>query len=70
MKILGKESAESLMEIGFDGYALGGLSVGESKEEMHRITSAIAPLLPERQAALFNGSGVARRHYLRRRRRR
>ena len=54
---LRKESAESLMEIGFDGYALGGLSVGESKEEMHRITSAIAPLLPEDKPRYLMGVG-------------
>lgn len=37
---------ERLMEIGFDGYALGSLSVGESKEEMYQVLEAMAPLMP------------------------
>jgi len=55
------ESLQGLMNIGFDGYAIGGLSVGEPKEDMLRILKHTAPQLP-RQAALFNGRGHAGRH--------
>jgi len=40
------ESLEQTVEIGFKGYALGGLSVGEPKEDMLRILSEIACLMP------------------------
>jgi queuine tRNA-ribosyltransferase len=40
------ESLEGLIGIGFDGYAIGGLSVGEPKEEMSRILAHIAPRMP------------------------
>ncbi len=41
------ESVAGLIEIGFDGYAIGGLSVGEPKEDMMRILTHTTPLLPE-----------------------
>jgi len=44
---LRKEAVQKLLEIGFDGYALGGLSVGESLEEMYDISEYTASLLPE-----------------------
>lgn len=40
-------SAADLRSIGFDGYALGGLSVGEEKEVMYGVMEACEPLLPE-----------------------
>ena len=40
------ESLARSREIGFDGYAIGGLSVGEPKEEMQRIEAHVAPRLP------------------------
>src|SRR5471030_1348099 len=40
------ESLAGLAAVGFDGYAIGGLSVGEPKEDMQRILSHIAPRLP------------------------
>ena len=40
---LREESLQQLLEIGFDGYAIGGLSVGESNEDMYRVTRHIAP---------------------------
>jgi len=43
---LRKKSVEELTDIGFDGYAVGGLSVGEPKEDMHRMIRFTAPLLP------------------------
>ena len=55
-------SLEGLAEIGFDGYAIGGLSVGESKEDMMRILSHITPRIPENHPPLFNGSWQTRRH--------
>ncbi len=45
-KDLRKQSAEEIIDIGFDGYAVGGLSVGEPKEEMHEMIYFNAPLLP------------------------
>ena len=44
--------------IGFDGYALGGLSVGEPKEEMLGITEMTAPLLPHDKPRYLMGVGM------------
>ncbi|HYA14034.1 MAG TPA: tRNA guanosine(34) transglycosylase Tgt [Syntrophales bacterium] len=44
--------------IGFDGYALGGLSVGEPKEEMLSITEMTAPLLPHDKPRYLMGVGM------------
>jgi len=51
---LREESLQQLLEIGFDGYAIGGLSVGESNEDMYRVTRHIAPKMPSdrRETAL------------------
>lgn len=43
---LRQESAAALTDIGFDGYAIGGLAVGESKEERERVLAATMPHLP------------------------
>ncbi len=43
---LRKESAEFIRDLDFPGVAIGGLSVGESKEDMYRILDVIAPILP------------------------
>ncbi len=51
------ESVDGLKEIGFDGYAIGGLSVGEPKEDMMRILSHTAPLLPEDSPRYLMGVG-------------
>ncbi|MCV5920405.1 tRNA-guanine transglycosylase, partial [Escherichia coli] len=40
-------SVKGLTEIGFAGYAVGGLQVGEPKEDMHRILEHTCPQLPE-----------------------
>ncbi|MEW6739303.1 MAG: tRNA guanosine(34) transglycosylase Tgt [Nitrospirota bacterium] len=56
-KDLRKRSLEELMEIGFDGYAAGGLSVGEPKEEMYDIIEFIAPLMPEDRPRYLMGVG-------------
>lgn len=54
---LRKRSLEELVEIGFDGYAAGGLSVGEPKEEMYEIINFIAPLMPEDKPRYLMGIG-------------
>ena len=54
---LRKASLDGLLEIGFDGYALGGLSVGESKEEMFHILDTTANLLPENKPRYVMGVG-------------
>jgi queuine tRNA-ribosyltransferase len=51
------KSIEQLMEIGFDGYAAGGLSVGEPKEEMYEMIYITAPLLPAEKPRYLMGIG-------------
>ncbi len=55
---LRRRSAEETIEIGFDGYALGGLSVGEPKEEMLAMLEETAPLLPEEKPRYLMGVGT------------
>lgn len=55
---LRKESLERLVDIGFHGYAIGGLSVGEPKEDMQRIVSEIAHKLPENAPRYLMGVGT------------
>ena len=56
-KDLRKQSAEEIISIGFDGYAVGGVSVGEPKEEMHEIIYYTAPLLPSNKPKYLMGIG-------------
>src|SRR5690554_6514442 len=51
------ESLEKLTEIGFDGYAIGGLSVGEPKEDMKRIIAHTAPKMPVDKPRYLMGVG-------------
>jgi len=51
------ESAQQLMQIGFDGYAIGGLSVGEPKEDRDRVLETTTPLLPEDKPRYLMGVG-------------
>ena len=51
------ESLAGLTEIGFDGYAIGGLSVGEPKEEMLRILDHTTPRLPTERPRYLMGVG-------------
>ncbi|WP_456299640.1 tRNA guanosine(34) transglycosylase Tgt [Parendozoicomonas callyspongiae] len=51
-------SLDGLLEIGFDGYAIGGLSVGESKEDMHRILSHTPRRIPEEYPRYLMGVGT------------
>ena len=52
------ESLAGLKRIGFDGYAIGGLSVGETKEEMRRILAHTAPQLPAESPRYLMGVGT------------
>jgi queuine tRNA-ribosyltransferase len=52
------ESLAALVDIGFHGYAIGGLSVGEPKEDMLRVLAHIAPQLPESQPRYLMGVGT------------
>ncbi|MFO7697804.1 MAG: tRNA guanosine(34) transglycosylase Tgt [Anaerolineae bacterium] len=51
------ESAQALTALGFPGYAIGGLSVGESKADMLRILDQVTPLLPEDKPRYLMGVG-------------
>jgi len=50
-------SVDGLTAIDFDGYAIGGLSVGEPKEDMIRILDHTAPLIPENKPRYLMGVG-------------
>ena len=52
------ESLASLVQIGFDGYAIGGLSVGEPKEDRARMIAHTAPRMPARQPRYLMGMGT------------
>jgi len=52
------ESLGGLADLGFDGYAIGGLSVGEPKEDMLRILSHTAPQLPRDRPRYLMGVGT------------
>src|SRR5574340_1040537 len=52
------ESLRELVKIGFDGYAIGGLSVGEPKEDMLRILAHTAPQLPQNKPRYLMGVGT------------
>ncbi len=55
---LRRASAEALREIGFAGYAIGGVSVGEPEEEMYRAIESAAPWLPEERPRYAMGLGT------------
>jgi queuine tRNA-ribosyltransferase len=52
------KSAELTVSIGFEGYAIGGLSVGEPNEVMYAVVEATAPLLPVNQPRYLMGVGT------------
>ena len=60
------ESAAALTAIGFDGYAIGGLAVGEGQAAMFEVLDAAPAAAARRPAALPDGRGQARRHRRRR----
>lgn len=51
-------SAELTREIGFEGYAIGGLSVGETNDTMYKVIEGTAPLLPAGQPRYLMGVGT------------
>ena len=54
---LRRESAEGLIEIGFDGYAIGGLAVGEGFEMMCQVLDVTTPHLPHERPRYLMGVG-------------
>ncbi|MDB5694194.1 MAG: queuine tRNA-ribosyltransferase [Alphaproteobacteria bacterium] len=54
---LRRASADQLREIGFDGYAVGGLAVGEGQAEMFRVLNFAAPMLPDERPRYLMGVG-------------
>jgi len=54
---LRRRSAGGLVEIGFDGYAIGGLSVGEPEDERLEVLEATCPVLPEDRPRYLMGVG-------------
>lgn len=54
---LRKESARQLVEIGFDGYAIGGVAVGEPRHHLQEILDWTVPLLPEDKPRYLMGLG-------------
>ena len=54
---LREKSLEGLTDIGFDGYAIGGLSVGEPKEDMIRILDFLPPKMPDDRPRYLMGVG-------------
>ncbi len=57
-KDLRRQSAEGLLELGFEGYAVGGLSVGEPKAEMYDVAEYTAKLLPRCRPRYLMGVGT------------
>ncbi len=55
---LRQKSVEAMVEIGFPGYAIGGLSVGEEKELMYQVLDFTTPLLPTAQPRYLMGVGT------------
>jgi len=58
LKDLRRESAEFVASLGFPGIAIGGLSVGETKSEMHSILELVDPLLPDDKPRYLMGVGT------------
>ena len=54
---LRQQSAEQLVDLDFEGYAIGGLSVGEAPSEMYRVVQETAPVLPVERPRYLMGVG-------------
>ena len=52
------KSAEDLVKLDFDGYAIGGLSVGEPEEDMFNCLNWVVPILPENKPRYVMGVGT------------
>ncbi len=55
---LRKESLDGLLDIGFDGYAVGGLAVGETEAERNAVLDGLAPLMPADAPRYLMGVGT------------
>ncbi len=55
---LREKSAQQLLALDFPGYAIGGVSVGEPKEEIYRVTEITAPMLPASKPRYLMGVGT------------
>ena len=55
---LRRASAQAIVELGFEGYAIGGVSVGEPEEEMMRAVESAEPFLPEDKPRYAMGLGT------------
>jgi queuine tRNA-ribosyltransferase len=55
---LRRESAQAIVDLKFDGYAIGGVSVGEPEEEMMRAVESVEPFLPEDKPRYAMGLGT------------
>lgn len=55
---LRRESLDGLQDIGFDGYAIGGLAVGEPEDERLAVLDFLAPLLPQERPRYLMGVGT------------
>lgn len=52
------EHAKTIAKMNLDGYAIGGLAVGETKEEMNNVIDAVVPYLPENKPIYLMGVGL------------
>ena len=52
------ENMKKIAELDLDGYAIGGLAVGESREEMYRIITAVEPYMPKNKIRYLMGVGT------------
>jgi queuine tRNA-ribosyltransferase len=59
---LRKRCAEELIALGFDGYAIGGLAVGETEQEMYDVIEYVCPVLPEDKPRYLMGVGKIHQH--------
>ena len=57
-KDLRLESLEGLKKIGFDGYALGGLAVGETQEQLLKVLNEVVPFMPKNKPRYLMGVGT------------
>ena len=57
-RVLRSESVRALIDIGFDGYAIGGMAVGEPQEVMLKIVAETAPQLPQDKPRYLMGVGT------------
>jgi queuine tRNA-ribosyltransferase len=55
---LRERAAREMVAMGFDGYAIGGVSVGETQEEMMKVADWVCPLLPAEKARYAMGLGT------------